>query len=39
MMPNCEGLFEGWSFLMRIYRPSASVLDGIYKLPEAEAVN
>jgi hypothetical protein len=27
---------EGWNFLMRIYRPGASVLDGSYKLPSAE---
>jgi hypothetical protein len=38
MMPNRVGLSEGWSFLMRIYRPGASVLDGTYKLPKAVAV-
>ncbi len=26
----------GWNFLMRIYRPGESVLDGSYKLPEAQ---
>jgi len=30
---------EGWNFLMRIYRPGASVLDGTYQLPQAEAVS
>jgi hypothetical protein len=25
---------EGWNFLMRVYRPGASVLDGTYKLPK-----
>jgi hypothetical protein len=25
---------EGWNFLMRVYRPGASVLDGSYKLPK-----
>jgi hypothetical protein len=30
---------EGWNFLMRVYRPGASVLDGSYKLPKAVAVN
>jgi hypothetical protein len=29
---------EGWNFLMRVYRPGASVLDGSYKLPQAVAV-
>jgi len=29
---------EGWNFLMRIYRPGASVLDGTYKLPKAEPI-
>jgi hypothetical protein len=38
MMPNRVGLSEGWSFLMRIYRAGMSVLDGSYKLPNAEAV-
>ncbi len=26
---------EGWNFLMRIYRPGPSVVDGTYKLPQA----
>jgi hypothetical protein len=29
---------EGWNFLLRIYRPGASVLDGRYKLPKAEPI-
>jgi len=29
---------EGWNFLMRIYRPGPSVVDGTYKLPNAEPV-
>jgi hypothetical protein len=29
---------DGWNFLMRIYRPGPSVLDGSYKLPAVEAV-
>jgi len=27
---------EGWNFLMRIYRPGKSVLEGAYKLPAAK---
>jgi hypothetical protein len=30
---------RGWNFLMRIYRPGASVLDGSYTLPEAAPVD
>ncbi|GLP78429.1 murein transglycosylase [Mycobacterium antarcticum] len=29
---------EGWNFLMRVYRPGKSVLDGTYTLPTALAV-
>ncbi len=29
---------EGWNFLMRIYRPGTSVLDGSYQLPKAKPV-
>jgi hypothetical protein len=28
---------DGWNFLMRIYRPGVSVLDGTYVLPAAQA--
>jgi hypothetical protein len=38
MMPNRLDVTEGWNFLMRVYRPEASVLDGTYKLPKAVAV-
>ena len=30
---------EGWNFLMRVYRPGASVLNGSYKLPKAEPID
>lgn len=33
-VPNRLDVTEGWNFLMRIYRPGTSVLDGAYKLPE-----
>jgi hypothetical protein len=32
---NRVDVSEGWNFLMRIYRPGSSVLDGTYKLPDA----
>ena len=34
-VPNRLDVSEGWNFLMRVYRPGASVLNGSYKLPEA----
>lgn len=33
-VPNRLDVSEGWNFLMRVYRPGKSVLDGSYKLPE-----
>jgi hypothetical protein len=33
-VPNRLDVTEGWNFLMRIYRPGPSVLDGTYRLPE-----
>jgi hypothetical protein len=38
-VPNRLDVSEGWNFLMRIYRPGASVLDGTYQLPQAAAVS
>jgi hypothetical protein len=38
-VPNRLDVTEGWNFLMRIYRPGPSVLDGSYKLPKAVPVN
>jgi hypothetical protein len=37
-VPNRLDTTEGWNFLMRIYRPGNSVLEGAYKLPEAKPV-
>jgi hypothetical protein len=37
-VPNRLDITEGWNFLMRIYRPGASVLDGRYTLPEAKPI-
>jgi hypothetical protein len=37
-VPNRLDVTEGWNFLMRIYRPGPSVLNGTYKLPKAVAV-
>jgi len=37
-VPNRLDVTEGWNFLMRIYRPGKSVLDGAYPLPAAKPV-
>ncbi len=37
-VPNRLDVTEGWNFLMRIYRPGPTVLDGTYKLPQAVPV-
>ena len=36
--PNRVDAPEGWNFLMRVYRPGQSILDGSYKLPDAVPV-
>jgi hypothetical protein len=36
-VPNRLDVSEGWNFLMRVYRPGPSVLNGSYKLPDAVA--
>jgi hypothetical protein len=37
-VPNRLDVTDGWNFLMRVYRPGPSVLDGSYKLPAAVPV-
>ena len=37
-VPNRLDVTEGWNFLMRVYRPGPSVLEGRYKLPTVEPV-
>ena len=37
-VPNRLDAPEGWNFLMRVYNPGPSVLDGSYKLAKAEPV-
>jgi len=37
-VPNRLDVTEGWNFLMRVYRPGPSVLDGSYTLPRATAI-
>jgi hypothetical protein len=37
-VPNRLDVTPGWNFLLRVYRPGRSVLDGSYVLPEAKPV-
>ena len=37
--PNRVDVAEEWNFLMRVYRPGKSVIDGKYKMPEAKSCN
>jgi hypothetical protein len=37
-VPNRVDVTEGWNFLMRVYRPGPSVLDGRYELPKVMPV-
>lgn len=36
-VPNRLDVTPGWNFLMRVYRPGPSVLDGGYVLPAVHA--
>ncbi len=36
--PNRLDTTEGWNYLLRIYRPGRSVLDGAYTIPVAHPV-
>ena len=38
-VPNRLDTPEGWNFMMRIYLPGPSVLDGSYVLPQVVQVN
>ena len=38
-VPNRLDTTEGWNFLMRVYRPGRSVLEGAYTLPTARPVS
>jgi hypothetical protein len=38
-VPNCLPVMEGWNYMVRLYRPRAEVLDGIWEFPEAQSVN
>lgn len=35
-VPNCLPITEGWNYMVRLYRPEASILDGSWTFPVAE---
>lgn len=34
-IPNCLPVVKGWNYTVRLYRPRAEILNGIWKFPEA----
>jgi hypothetical protein len=34
--PNCLPITAGWNYLVRLYRPRKTILDGTWKFPEAQ---
>ena len=37
-IPNCLPTMPGWNYTVRLYRPCAEILSGVWKFPEAEPV-
>jgi hypothetical protein len=37
-IPNCLPIMQGWSYMVRLYRPGAEILAGNWKFPEARPV-
>lgn len=37
-VPNCLPITDGWNWMVRLYRPDASVLDGSWEFPQAQEV-
>jgi hypothetical protein len=38
-IPNCLPTMAGWNYMVRLYRPRPEILSGMWKFPEAQAVN
>jgi hypothetical protein len=36
--PNCLPIMTGWNYTVRLYRPRREILEGTWKLPEAQPV-
>jgi hypothetical protein len=37
-IPNCVPISPGWSYLARMYRPRAEILNGAWTFPQAQPV-
>jgi para-nitrobenzyl esterase len=37
--PNCLPIVKGWNYTIRLYQPRKEILDGSWKLPEAQPVS
>jgi hypothetical protein len=37
--PNCLPIVNGWNYTVRLYRPRREILDGTWKLPEAQPLS
>jgi hypothetical protein len=35
-IPNCLPIMKDWNYTMRLYRPRPEILDGMWKVPEAQ---
>ena len=35
-VPNCLPIMPGWNYTVRLYRPRAEILDGSWKVPQAQ---
>ena len=38
-VPNCLPIMQGWTYVVRLYRPRDEVLNGKWKFPEAQPMN
>jgi hypothetical protein len=38
-IPNCLPIMAGWNYTVRLYRPRAEILNGVWKFPEAQPVS
>jgi hypothetical protein len=38
-IPNCLPIMPGWNYTVRLYRPRAEILNGVWKFPEAQPVS
>ncbi|MGW4245571.1 DUF1254 domain-containing protein [Nocardia sp. NPDC004722] len=37
-IPNCLPIMPGWNYMVRLYRPQQSILDGSWTFPQAEPI-